>query len=91
MAGATDDQKETEAFLSWAFLVALALITVILVTQFDSLAMPLIILCTVVLSLIGVLWGLLITGTPFGIMMTGIGVISLPELWSTMPLFCWIT
>lgn len=77
MAGATDDQKETEAFLSWAFLVALALITVILVTQFDSLAMPLIILCTVVLSLIGVLWGLLITGTPFGIMMTGIGVISL--------------
>ena len=77
MTGSTDEQKETEAFLSWAFLIAIALITIILVTQFDSIAIPGIILGTVVLSLIGVLWGLIITGTPFGIMMTGIGIISL--------------
>ena len=77
MSGATDDQEETVAFLLWAFGIAIALITIILVTQFDSIALPLIIMGTVVLSLIGVFWGLLLTGTPFGVMMTGIGVISL--------------
>ncbi|MBK7761002.1 MAG: efflux RND transporter permease subunit [Deltaproteobacteria bacterium] len=45
--------------------------------QFDSIVRPFIIMVTVLLSLIGVLWGLIITGTPFGVIMTGIGVISL--------------
>jgi multidrug efflux pump subunit AcrB len=58
-------------------MIAIALILLVLVTQFDSLFMPGIILASVVLSLVGVLWGLVLTGTPFGIMMTGIGVISL--------------
>ena len=40
MGGATDEQAEIEAFLSWAFAIAIALITIILVTQFDSIAMP---------------------------------------------------
>ena len=48
-----------------------------LVTQFNRFDLPLIILASVVLSLVGVLWGLVVTGTPFGIMMTGLGVISL--------------
>ena len=48
-----------------------------LVTQFNSITMPLIIMMSVVLSLIGVLFGLIVTATPFGIIMTGIGVISL--------------
>ena len=43
----------------------------------NSLILPATIMVSVVLSLIGVLWGLILTGTPFGIIMTGIGVISL--------------
>ena len=45
--------------------------------QFNAIFTPVIVLYSVVLSLVGVLWGLVITGTPFGIMMTGLGVISL--------------
>lgn len=77
MAGSDDEQQESMEFLTRAFFIAVALIMMVLVTQFDSLAMPLIILATVVLSLVGVMWGLLITGTPFGVIMTGLGVISL--------------
>jgi len=77
MTGANQEQEEAMFFLLRAFAIAVCLILLVLVTQFDSLAMPFIILATVILSLIGVLWGLLLTGTPFGIIMTGIGVISL--------------
>jgi len=77
MGGADDEQRKAQEFLSRAFMIAIALILLVLVTQFDSLFMPAIILASVVLSLVGVLWGLVLTGTPFGIMMTGIGVISL--------------
>ncbi|RMF73074.1 MAG: efflux RND transporter permease subunit [Acidobacteria bacterium] len=76
-AGSRQEEQEAQQFLSRAFLVALMLIAFILVTEFDSLITPLTILVSVVLSLIGVLWGLIITATPFGIIMTGIGVISL--------------
>jgi multidrug efflux pump subunit AcrB len=77
MGGADDEQRQAQAFLSRAFSIALVLILLVLVTQFDSLAVPAIILASVVLSLVGVLWGLILTGTSFGIIMTGIGVISL--------------
>ncbi len=77
MGGADDEQRNAQEFLSRAFVIAIALILLVLVTQFDSLFMPAIILASVVLSLVGVFWGLILTGTPFGIMMTGIGVISL--------------
>ena len=77
LSGASDEQQETQAFLGQAFLIAIALIAVVLVTQFNSFSTPIVILASVVLSLVGVLWGLIITGTPFGIIMTGIGVISL--------------
>lgn len=77
MGGADDEQREAQAFLSRAFSIALVLILMVLVTQFDSLAVPIIILASVVLSLVGVLWGLILTGTSFGVIMTGIGVISL--------------
>lgn len=77
VAGAQDEQDEAAAFLGWAFSIAVALILLVLVAQFDSLAMPVIILATVIMSLAGVLWGLILTGTPFGIIMTGIGIISL--------------
>ncbi len=77
LGGADDEQQKAAEFLSRAFLVAVFLIALVLVTQFNSYAVPTIVLGTVVLSLIGVLWGLILTGTAFGIIMTGLGVISL--------------
>lgn len=76
-AGENEEQQKAMAFLAKAFLVALAGIALILITQFNSLTLPFAILTSVVLSLIGVLIGLIATRTPFGILMTGIGVISL--------------
>lgn len=76
-AGSNQDEQESQAFLQRAFVIAVLLISLVLVTQFDSLILPITIMVSVLLSLIGVLWGLIITGTPFGIIMTGIGVISL--------------
>ena len=75
--GEQEEQKKAQDFLGKAFIATLFLIFLILVTQFNSLITPFIILTSVLLSLIGVLFGLLITGTPFGVIMTGIGVISL--------------
>jgi multidrug efflux pump len=76
----TGEQKEQEKatdFLSKAFVATLFLIFIILITQFNSFVTPFIILASVLLSLIGVFLGLLVTDTAFGIIMTGIGVISL--------------
>ncbi|MFO7608366.1 MAG: efflux RND transporter permease subunit [Candidatus Krumholzibacteriia bacterium] len=75
--GESEDQEEASAFLEDAFSVAVMLIFVVLVSQFSSVTVPLIILSSVILSLIGVLTGLMVTRTPFGIIMTGVGVISL--------------
>jgi multidrug efflux pump subunit AcrB/outer membrane protein TolC len=77
LGGANDEQQAASEFLGRAFLLAVALIAVVLVTQFNNFRLPAIVLFTVVLSLVGVLWGLLLTGTPFGVIMTGLGVISL--------------
>lgn len=75
--GESEDQEEASAFLGQAFLLSLLLIFLFMVMEFNSLRTPLIIMFSVLLSLIGVFFGLLVTRTPFGIMMTGIGVISL--------------
>lgn len=75
--GEDKDIRDAEAFLSKAFLAALALIAVILLTQFNSFYQSFLILTAVVFSTIGVLIGLMITERPFGIVMSGIGVISL--------------
>ncbi|MBT3191858.1 MAG: efflux RND transporter permease subunit [Verrucomicrobia bacterium] len=76
-AGDNQEMEESGAFLSKAFAVALGLILVILVIQFNSALLPIIIVFSVVLSLIGVMWGLLICHMRFGVIMTGVGVISL--------------
>ncbi len=76
-AGEKEEQVKAEDFLKKAFAVAMMLIVLILVAQFNSLSVPIMIIGTVVLSLIGVLSGLLICQMPFGVIMTGIGVISL--------------
>ncbi|MBW2510172.1 MAG: efflux RND transporter permease subunit, partial [Deltaproteobacteria bacterium] len=75
--GENEEQQEAQTFLSRAFWLAIMLIFIVLITQFDSVMIPLVILNSVILSLIGVFLGLLATGTPFGIIMTGVGVISL--------------
>jgi multidrug efflux pump len=76
-AGQSKEQDESMAFLMKAFGIAIFLIGLVLVTQFKSITTPIIILFTVVLSLVGVFFGLLVTRLPFGIIMTGIGVIGL--------------
>ncbi|HUF11836.1 MAG TPA: efflux RND transporter permease subunit [Longimicrobiales bacterium] len=76
-AGEQQEQQESMEFLMGAFLMALLLIGLILVSQFNSVVKPFIIMTSVVMSTIGVLWGLMIFRMPFGIIMTGVGVISL--------------
>lgn len=75
--GEQADQQESGAFLSRAFLIVVMLIFLILVTQFNSFVLPVIILSTVVLSIMGVFMGLMITGSPFSVILSGLGVISL--------------
>lgn len=75
--GEQQEQAKSSDFLSKAFIAALGLIFLVLVTQFNSVTTPFIILTSVILSLIGVFLGLLVTGTAFGVIMTGVGVISL--------------
>ncbi|MGR5061341.1 efflux RND transporter permease subunit [Photobacterium sp. DNB22_13_2] len=75
--GQNEDQEKSSAFLKNAFLVALAVMGLILVTQFNSFYQALLILSAVLFSTVGVFLGLLIFQRPFGIIMSGIGVISL--------------
>ncbi|MEO1090377.1 MAG: efflux RND transporter permease subunit [Pseudomonadota bacterium] len=75
--GEDEEQKEAQAFLLQAFGVAMFLITMILVTQFNSFYQSFLILSAVVFSTVGVLLGLLVTDQPFGIIMSGVGVIAL--------------
>ncbi|MCB2055816.1 MAG: efflux RND transporter permease subunit, partial [Geminicoccaceae bacterium] len=75
--GEDEEQKAAEEFLSKAFGVALFLIAIILVTQFNSFYQAFLILSAILFSTVGVLLGLLITDQPFGIVMSGVGVIAL--------------
>lgn len=75
--GEFEFQKESEDFLTKAFLVALLLIFLILVSMFNSVSQPFIIMTSVILSLGGAFLGLALFAQPFGIIMTGVGVISL--------------
>lgn len=75
--GQNEEQEKSAAFLSKAFLIAILGIFLILVIQFNSLSQPLIIMAAVMISLIGVFIGLTAFAMPFGIIMTGIGIISL--------------
>ncbi|MBT3930748.1 MAG: efflux RND transporter permease subunit [Rhodospirillaceae bacterium] len=75
--GEDEEQKAAQAFLQKAFGVALFLMAIILVTQFNSFYSAFLILSAVIMSTVGVMLGLLIVGQPFGIVMSGIGVIAL--------------
>lgn len=76
-SGEQEEQQDATAFLGKAFVAAVFLIAMVLLAQFNSVRQMLIVMSSVILSLTGVFLGLMVTATPFGIIMTGIGVISL--------------
>lgn len=77
MAGADEEQAAAGAFLGKAFGAAIFLIFVVLLAQFNKFISVGLVLSAVVMSTIGVFLGLMIMGQPFGVVMTGIGVIAL--------------
>jgi len=77
MTGEQEEQKETGAFLGTALLVSLGLIFLILVTQFNSVSKPVIILTEIFFSIIGVLLGIAIFGMELSVVMTGVGIVAL--------------
>lgn len=76
-SGEDKEQQEAQDFLVKAFGIGFMLMLVVLITQFNSVLRPTIILSSVVMSMMGVLAGLLITGDKISVLMTGLGVISL--------------
>jgi len=76
-SGESEEKDKAQTFLSRTFVIVVFLIALVLITQFNSIRLPVIIMTSVLLSMGGVLLGLLITGKPFGVIMTGLGVISL--------------
>ena len=75
--GEAEEQEDAMVFLMGAFLTAIGLMFAILVTQFNSFYQAFVVMSAIVFSIAGVLFGLLVTGRPFGIVMGGIGVIAL--------------
>jgi multidrug efflux pump len=76
-AGDQEDQAESQAFLSSAFLAALGLMFIILLAQFNSVYNAVLVLLAVVLSTTGVLIGMLVMDQTFSIIMTGTGIVAL--------------
>jgi multidrug efflux pump len=76
-AGSQQEQENSSTFLMTALLIAVSLITIILVSQFNSIYKPFIIVLTVVFSTIGVFLGLGIFQMDFVVIMSGIGIVSL--------------
>lgn len=77
LTGSQEEQQKASDFLSKAFIITLLLVFLIMVAEFNSLKVPFVILISVVLSLIGVMFGLLVTQTPASVIMTGVGVVAL--------------
>uniref|UniRef100_UPI0040476A3F efflux RND transporter permease subunit n=1 Tax=Vibrio anguillarum TaxID=55601 RepID=UPI0040476A3F len=77
LRGQNEEQEHSSEFLKNAFLIALVVMGLILVTQFNSFYQAFLILSAVLFSTVGVFAGLLIFQKPFGIIMSGIGVIAL--------------
>jgi multidrug efflux pump subunit AcrB len=77
LTGSQEEQQKASDFLSKAFVITLLLIFLIMVTEFNSVKVPFVILISVILSLIGVMLGLVITRTPASVVMTGVGVVAL--------------
>ncbi|HEY3429994.1 MAG TPA: efflux RND transporter permease subunit, partial [Cyclobacteriaceae bacterium] len=80
MTGAQEEQAETGAFLMLAFGLAIGMMVMILVLQFNSISKPIIILSEIIFSLIGVFLGFAIFKMEMSIVMTGIGIMALAGL-----------
>jgi multidrug efflux pump len=76
LKGEDEEREKAGAFLMKAFGTAIFMIFAILLAQFNRLTSVALVLTAVVLSTVGVMLGLLIMGQPFGVVMTGIGVIA---------------
>ena len=77
LRGANEEAEEAAAFLGRAMIASLMLMFIILLMQFNSLYCTMLTLSTVVLSTIGVLLGMIVTGQVFSVIMTGTGVVAL--------------
>ncbi len=75
--GANEEQNDSMAFIGTAFSLALALMGILLVTQFNSFYQAALILSAVIMSTVGVLLGLLVLDQPFSAIMTGVGIVAL--------------
>ena len=75
--GENKGRQETQIFLGQALLIAICLIIIVMVAQFNSIALPLIVITSVFMSVMGVLLGLIVHDRPFGIIMTGVGTVAL--------------
>ncbi len=75
--GENEDRQETQVFIGRALLIAIFLILVVMIAQFNSLSIPLIVITSVFMSIMGVLLGLIVHDRPFGIIMTGVGTVAL--------------
>jgi multidrug efflux pump len=80
LTGEQQDQKETSTFLGHAMLTSLCLIFLILITQFNSISKPFIILSEVIFSIMGILLGYAITGMQISSIMSGVGFVALAGL-----------
>jgi multidrug efflux pump subunit AcrB len=77
LTGSQEEQQKAASFLGNAFVITLLLVFLIMVAEFNSVKVPFVILISVILSLIGVMFGLVITRTPASVIMTGVGVVAL--------------
>ncbi|TNE40336.1 MAG: efflux RND transporter permease subunit [Alphaproteobacteria bacterium] len=75
--GASEEQAESADFLGKAMIGSLFLMAMILLTQFNSFYHSVIILSSVILSTVGVMLGIIVTGQSFSIIMTGTGIVAL--------------
>ncbi len=75
--GDAEDQAESMTFLAGAGVAAMALMFIILLTQFNSFYNSVLVLIAVVLSTAGVLLGMMVMGQPFSVIMTGVGIVAL--------------
>ena len=75
--GQNREENEAEEFLSKAFFIAVGVMFIILLIQFNSFFQTGLILSTVVMSFGGIFWGLALLQAPFGILLTGIGIVAL--------------
>ncbi|HMU09676.1 MAG TPA: efflux RND transporter permease subunit [Ferruginibacter sp.] len=77
LSGQSEQEKETQAFLGMAMLIAIGIIFMILVLQFNSLSKPFIVITEIFFSIIGVLLGYAFTGMTIATIMLGVGVVGL--------------